>query len=354
MLRLACLLVGIGLCSCTPTGSVERIPDDVPSTAAQGPKSAVGSPQGSPQGGSPSSDSVSATDSPVATPIVGNQLSGTWDWLYRGNTQQGDLRIEQEEWHLSQKGNQITGDYLRQVTTLSLDQKPFRCNGLYGFLIVSRVRLVGEVRGDKLLLQEHSAEQEPSPCSDEKIPLRSYEGSLQGSRLSLRHSGGIQQLVRRTKDSKISALTPLEGGGREQLTDSDLVLNGVWDWQSRTTANVDGDIDQHSEREEWHLVDMGGKLAGYYDRIVERSRRSGVFACSGSAQLRSVTRYTLRGRRSGDHFFLNETDYRSEPSACENGGRRVDSYRGTILPQGQLLLEWSGGQQVIKKRREKD
>ena len=99
---------------------------------------------------------------------------------------------------------------------------------------------------------------------------------------------------------------------------------------------------------------MGGKLAGYYDRIVERRKGRGVFACTGSAQFRSVTRYTLRGRRSGDHFFLNETDYRSEPSPCENGGRRVDSYRGTILPMGQLLLEWSGGQQILKRRREKD
>lgn len=352
MSRLAFLLVGIGLCACGGTGLSSR-PADVPSSAHHnGERNPVGNPIGSPVGSPVGSDSVSSMESQTAIPITRNALSGTWDWLYRSSTQQGDLRIEEEEWNLHQKGSRVSGDYLRQVTILSLDQKPFRCNGLFGFLLTSRVRLSGEVRGDAFVLQETSVEQEPSPCSDEKMSPRSYEGSLLGNHLSLRYPGGQQTLVRRGKDSKVAPLTPLEGGGRESLSEKDLVLNGIWDFQLR--SSVDSDGDQHSEVEEWHLVDMGGKLAGYCDRIVERSRQRGVFACSGSAKFRSVTRYTLRGRRSGEHFFLNETDYRSEPSPCENGGRRVDSYRGTILPMGQLLLEWSGGQQILRRRREKD
>ncbi len=346
MLRLAVLLMPLGLCACSPSGPSNRIPDDH--------SQLNGSTNGNANGNSHSRESVSAVDSQAVASADGNVLSGTWDWLYRGDTQQGDLRIEQEEWHVTQTGDKLSGDYLRQVTTLSSDGKPFRCNGLHGFLLTSRVRLVGEVRGDKIFLKETVMEQESSPCGEGKVPLRSYEGSLQGELLSLRYPGGQQQLVRRKKDSKVSSLTPIEGGGHELLSESDLVLNGIWDFQQRSSTPVDGEGDLHSEREEWHLVDMGGKLAGYYDRIVERSKGRGVFACSGSAQFRSVTRYTLRGRRSGDRFFLNETDYRSEPSPCENGGRRVDSYRGTILPMGQLLLEWSGGQQILKRRREKD
>ena len=47
-------------------------------------------------------------------------------------------------------------------------------------LLTSRVRLSGEVRGDAFVPQETSVEQEPSPCSDEKMSPRSYEGVCLG------------------------------------------------------------------------------------------------------------------------------------------------------------------------------
>jgi len=279
-------------------------------------------------------------------------IPGTWDWLYRGTTQQGDLRIEQEEWHLVQRGSKLSGDYLRQVTTLSLDQKPYRCNGLLGYLVTTRVRLQGELSGDKLQLRETAIDKEPSPCSSEALTPKTYDGELLGGRLALRWPGGEQQLLRRSSQSKLPPLIPQEGGGKEVLSEAELKLSGVWEWQTRTTAVTDGEGDQHHEREEWHLVDMAGKLAGYYDRIVERSRSRGVFPCNGAPQIRTVTRYTLRGRRTGDHFFMNEQDYSAERSPCENGGRRLDSYRGTVLPMGRLLIEWAGGQQILQRRRE--
>ena len=113
------------------------------------------------------------TESPPATAL--QQLTGTWDWLLRGTTQQGDLRIEQEEWHLQQSGSKLSGNYLRQVTTLSMDQKPYRCNGQLGYLLSSRFRVLGEMVGDRVRLTETSADHEQSPCSDEKPPLKSYE-----------------------------------------------------------------------------------------------------------------------------------------------------------------------------------
>jgi hypothetical protein len=289
-----------------------------------------------------------------ALPAPPQGLAGTWDWLYRGTTQQGDLRIEEEEWHLSQQGTQLSGDYLRQVTTLSLDQKPFRCNGLLGFLVTTRVRLHGELLGDKVRLQETVIEQQKSPCSDEPLRPKTYEGTLADGKLSLRWPGGEQQLLRRPADSKLPSLTPPQQESVERLSAAELHLTGVWEWQALSSSVTYGESEsvKVSETEEWHLVDLGGKLAGYYDRIVERSRSKGIFACSGTARSRSVTRYTLRGRRTGSHFFLNEQDYKAEPSPCDNGGRRIDTYRGTILPMQRLLIEWSGGQQLLNRRRE--
>ena len=300
----------------------------------------------------PPSPSIPSPPSDRPTATILQKLTGTWDWLLRGTTQQGDLRIEQEEWHLQQSGSKLSGDYLRQVTTLSIDQKPYRCNGQLGYLLTSRFRVLGEMAGDRVRLTEISADHEQSPCSDERPPLKSYEGILQGDRLMLRWPGGEQQLIYRARSSPVTSLLPLEGGGRDVISEADRKLTGVWEWQLQSTAVTDGEGDLHSEVEEWHLVDMDGKLAGYFDRIVLRSRARGVFPCSGTPQVRTVTRYSLRGRRTGEHFFLNEVDYRSEPSPCENGGRRLDSYRGTVLPMGQLLLEWSGGSQILRRRRE--
>lgn len=277
-------------------------------------------------------------------------VSGTWDWLHKSESQQGDLRIEQEEWQLSQKGRKLSGHYLRQVTMLSRDQKPYRCNGMLGFVVASRVQVEGQRIGDQIDLRELSVEKEQSPCDDTIPPLRSYQGLLQGDRLLLQFPGGSEQLVYRSSERVVSPLTPMEGGGREVLTDAERNLGGVWDWQTEAKVSTDGEGDLHSEKEEWHLVDLDGKLAGYFDRVVERRRLRGVFPCTGSQVMRSQTRYTLRGRRTGEQLFLNEVDYKSEPSPCENGGRRLDSYRGTLLPLGQLLLEWSGGQQILRRR----
>lgn len=281
-------------------------------------------------------------------------LSGTWDWLLRSHSQQGDLRIEQEEWHLQQQGAKLHGDYLRQVTMLSRDQKPYRCNGQLGFVVTSRVRVEGQRSGDQVELRELSIDQEQSPCADAVPALRSYQGMLQGDRLILRFAGGVEQLVLRASlqatGLRVSPLPPIEGNGREPMTEAERNLAGVWDWQTEAKVSTDGEGDLHSEKEEWHLVDLDGKLAGYFDRVVERRRLHGVFPCSGSQVMRTQTRYTLRGRRTGDQLFFNEVDYKSEPSPCENGGRRLDSYRGTVLSVGLLLLEWSGGQQLLRRR----
>src|SRR5262245_251303 len=70
----------------------------------------------------------------------GGDASGVWDWVFRSTDDQGDLRVEQEEWHLEQRGTRIEGWYDRAVTLMSTDERLFRCNQRLGFTKVTRVR----------------------------------------------------------------------------------------------------------------------------------------------------------------------------------------------------------------------
>src|SRR4051812_2243565 len=71
--------------------------------------------------------------------------SGVRDWVYRSNDGQGDMRVEQEEWHIVQHGTQIEGYYDRVVTMMSTDDRLFRCNQKLGFTKTTRVRVTGKV-----------------------------------------------------------------------------------------------------------------------------------------------------------------------------------------------------------------
>src|SRR3954471_9615471 len=75
----------------------------------------------------------------------GSDASGTWDWMFRSTDDQGDMRVEQEEWHLAQKGLHIEGYYDRAVTMMSVDERLFRCNQRLGFTKTTRVRVAGQI-----------------------------------------------------------------------------------------------------------------------------------------------------------------------------------------------------------------
>lgn len=283
--------------------------------------------------------------------------SGVWDWLFRSTTQQGDLRLEQEEWHLEQHGSALTGYYTRQVTTLSMDRRPFQCNGLLGFVKTTRVRVLGVLRGDQVELREVGVDVERNPCDESARPLSSYAGHLIGDALALSIStGGEQRLVRRPEGSGMASLggpAPTSAAQAEAQRQAQAVLgavsiDGVWDWQFRA---VDADGDLHTESETWHITEKNAEIAGYYERTLERVRSSGVFSCSGTPQIRTTTRYTIKGQRFGDKLSLVELDYKLDPSPCENGLRRLDHYQGAVLPEGQLMLTWGNGHQLLKKRR---
>ena len=275
--------------------------------------------------------------------------AGTWDWVFRSTTQQGDLRIEQEEWHLKQDGSRVFGYYHRQVMTVSSDQRPFRCNGSLAFINNTRVRVAGELHSGNLELRELDADVEKNPCDDGNRNLTSYVGQLNGDSILLVFAaGGGQHLVRRPPGSPILALAPGDSHATNDEELSNVAIDGPWEWQFRA---VDPDGDLHIEHEEWHLAEKAAEVTGYYERHLERKRSVGVFACNGSAVINSTTRYVIKGQRFGNRLTLTEVDYQTQPGPCENRARRLDTYQGTLISDGQMVLSWGAGQQTLRKRR---
>lgn len=278
-------------------------------------------------------------------------FSGTFDWLFTTRDQQGDLRIEQEEWRLSRTGDHLAGTCLRQVLTLSADRTPFRCNGLLGFEQVTRVELVGKVSGDTVVLTETAAVTEPSLCPAPRQALRTYRGERQGARLVLSSLEGSQRLTFRDPKTNIPPLqTPMEVARASPSEETASPFTGVFVFEHRAQNLASGRPEVHIEREEWNLVDQAGEMVGYCDRVVERTREEGVFPCNQSSTIRTTTRYTLRGRRTGASFVLHEVDQRTEPNPCDNGARRLDSYQGRILEPGTLLLRSPSTDQILVRK----
>jgi hypothetical protein len=278
-----------------------------------------------------------------------SDATGTWDWLYRSSTQQGDVRIEQEEWHLQQEGNKLSGFFYRQVLMLSADQRPFRCNGMLGFAVNTRVSIIGELQGGRVSLREVGIDTDKNPCDDGRRELFTYAGQLRGDSLVLKLPPGQEQhLVRRSARAGTTAMMsigPERGDSSPQ--DASLPLAGAWEWQFRA-ADPDGDL--HVEREEWHLSESGNEISGYYIRLLERRRSSGVFACNNSPLIQGSTRYLVKGHRFGNKISIAEVDYQTTPGPCENGARRLEQYQGTLHPEGTLALSWTGGSQTLRRK----
>jgi hypothetical protein len=286
--------------------------------------------------------------------------SGTWDWMFRSTDDQGDMRVEQEEWHLQQRGTRVEGYYDRAVTMMSTDERLFRCNQKLGFTKVTRVRVSGQLEGDRILLREIGFEAKPGPCDDGARNLVEYRGVVRPGTLALRwgpESG--QTLVRRSDGghAPLAKADEFTGGISTMADDIDAArasiasappVEGTWEWELRS---IDADGDERTEREEWHLTETGDGIRGYYDRTVKRVRGDGAFPCNGEAKYETATRYTVVGQRFGDKLMLTEVDYKAEPSRCDNALRRLDSYQGHVADPDSLVLSWGPGNQLLHRKK---
>ena len=282
-------------------------------------------------------------------------MTGVWDWVFRSTDEQKNVRIEQEEWHLQQRGKQLSGWYDRAVTMMSTDEMLFRCNRQLGFTKFTRVRIAGTVEGEGVRLREVGFEARPGPCDDGARNLVKYTGKVLGATIYLKwdERGGGQTLHRREGAQPALAETvgaedviPVEPARQVVGT---APVTGDWEWQLRS---IDAEGDERLEREEWHLAESDAGIAGWYERTVTRARGEGTFACNGEARYLTVTRYAISGSRAGDRVSLSETEYKSAPSRCDNGLRRLDSYRGTLSADGgELSLSWGPGTQLLRRKK---
>jgi hypothetical protein len=291
----------------------------------------------------------------VAAPVV--DASGIWDWIFRSTDDQGDMRVEQEEWHLLQRGTRIEGYYDRAVTMMSTDERLFRCNQKLGFTKMTRVRIAGQVEGEHVQLREVAFQAKPGPCDDGARNLVEYSGVIHGQTLALRWGPEVgQTLVRRTdgNNAALGAQNGLEGTAETQGSDgpsspaASLPVQGEWEWELRS---IDAEGDERLEREAWHIDESADGIHGYYDRTVERVRGEGMFSCNGEARYTTSTRYTVVGQRFGDKLTLTEIDYKATPTHCDNALRRLDTYQGQLADPDTLILSWGPGNQLLRRRR---
>ena len=285
-------------------------------------------------------------------------VSGTWDWMFRSRDDQGDERLEQEEWHLEQSGGRIAGHYDRKVTMSSVDDRLFRCNKSLNFTKITRVHVAGQVIDGRVVLREVGFEAKPSPCDDGVRNLVEYRGMVMGEKLMLSWmEGSAQTLIRRTETSmaplvQASDFTP-DGekpiaGETAGADDQPRIVVGDWEWELRS---VDADGDFRVEREVWHLAEGADGIRGYYDRTVRSERGEGTFTCNNQERKETATRYTVVGQRFGNQITLRETDYKAERSPCDNAKRRLDTYHGRLADSESLVLSWGPGNQILRRKR---
>jgi hypothetical protein len=313
---------------------------------------------------------------PISAParLQASEVSGVWDGMNQSTIQvglgAGDVRIEKQEWHLTQAGNAISGYYIAALTFVSGDGRPYVCNRQPQFSATRRFDVSGRVQGGVVEIEELEQQlaSQGGRCDPGLRQLARYRGRLDGDVLTLMMSGGGQrQTLYRIRNpesadrlvaqpssvstGKAEASLPEPSGPLQALasggTPAD--VSGMWVWEHNGV--VPGG-DEKQEREEWHVSQEGSKLTGYYDRIVHQVSTDGqAYRCSMALDFQIVTRYQFRGEVSGNRVMIYESSFEVlNPNACDNGKRRLDAYEGQASPD-ELRLVWGVGGQVLRRPR---
>jgi hypothetical protein len=295
------------------------------------------------------------------------QVSGVWDGVNRTTIDAGlgagDTRIEKQEWHLTQTGDAIAGYYIAALTFVSGDGRPYVCSRQPQFSTVQRFDVSGRVRSGALEIEEVTQRAAAGRCDPGARRLTHYSGKLQGDVLTLVSEGLRQTLYRNhtpgmataasevdlaatTTESPFPAISEAPSLSPGQ-TPTD--VSGMWVWEHRGPAP---DGDQKMEREEWHLTQDGGRITGYYDRVVRQVSADGhAYRCSMALDFQIGTRYQISGEVRGNQIVIYENSFEVlQPSACDTGKRRLDAYEGQI-GSDELKLVWGVGGQVLKRAR---
>ncbi|HET6284181.1 MAG TPA: hypothetical protein VFH73_24705 [Polyangia bacterium] len=307
------------------------------------------------------------------------RVSGVWDGVIRATITEGmgsgDTRIEKQEWHLSQAGAAISGYYIAALTFVSGDGRPYVCSREPQFSAVQRYDIAGRLRGGLIEIEEVTQKSEHGRCDPGNRKLLRYQGKLQGDTMTL-VNGSQRQTLYRSKEGDaqrpgidLEVASDVRSIPESPFPDMDLDsddegpaasaraatggtpadVSGMWIWEHHGT--VPGG-DEKQEREEWHVTQEGSKLTGYYDRIVHQVSSDGnAYRCSMALDFRITTRYQISGEVRGDQVIIYEKSFEVlQPSACDNGKRRLDAYEGQVSTE-EIRLVWGVGGQVLRRPR---
>jgi hypothetical protein len=316
-------------------------------------------------------------------------LSGVWEGVYKGTLGEGngsgDTRIERQAWRLAQSGSVVTGFYVVELTMISGDGRPYLCSREPRFSTLLRFDVRGRVVKEGIEIDEVGDVWAKGPCRPTYHMPAHYRGSLNGDVLTVNDGERRLPLYRRNDSEGAAAAQallafadvdsswsvepsyPTLASGAENapafatvsprpaststevLSEPTANLEGLWVWEHRG-ALPGGD--EKVEREEWHLVQDGATVAGYYDRAVHQISTDGhAYRCNSALDFRVVTRYQVSGEVRGNQVVLYERGFEIvEGSPCDDGRRRLDAYQGQAVP-GEIRLLWGVGTQVLKRAR---
>jgi hypothetical protein len=314
--------------------------------------------------------SACATTQRVGAGGGNSGVSGIWEGQFHSTLDNGpgsgDTRIERQAWRLSQTGNEVSGFYVVELTMISGDGRPYLCSREPRFSTLLRFDVKGRVTSAGIEIAEVGEVQAKGPCRPSFHSPARYRAALAGNVLTLSDGERSMALYRRDRvaDGPLAqALLAFEEGGqwsrgdgpsregpmRLDTADPPADIEGLWVWEHR--GPLPGG-DEKVEREEWHLVQDGTKITGYYDRAVHQISTDGhAYRCNSALDFRVVTRYEINGEISGSQVTLYEKGFEIlQGSPCDDGRRRLDAYQGQA-GSAEIRLMWGVGTQVLKRAR---
>ena len=186
-----------------------------------------------------------------------------------------------------------------------------------------------------------------APTRAVSVPASAPESVAATTRSTTAASSTPVGTARVTPALGLSGEGPRVGTPRPLANPAD--VSGVWIWEHRGPVPTG---DEKQEREEWHVDQQGDRISGYYDRVVREISTDGhAFRCSMGLEFEIATRYRIRGEVRGNQVLIYESSFEVlEPSACDNGQRRLDAYEG-LASDDEVRLAWGVGAQVLRRPR---
>ena len=135
-------------------------------------------------------------------------------------------------------------------------------------------------------------------------------------------------------------------GGKTKFRDERALaaLIGQWRW----VHLVDEGTTRRTEDERWQfLPKKGGGVIGRYVREVRVESTNGrPFTCNQRLAYTQRAVFEVEAAATKDGAFVRETGYRTEPSPCDHGFRKLGTYRLAVGDQAAVLA-WNGGQSTL-------